>query len=87
MHEGSRLIITTPDADEWGRVTEFYTSLNEIPSYCGQETPWIDGHIWQYTKMEIETVFSQAGLEIEKFEYSPGVAARHLCYLLKIANQ
>ena len=86
MSKKWRLIVTMPDAQEWGRVKKYYSQLNQIPVYSGQDSLWIDGHIWQYTKDEIETVFRQADLEVEKFDYSPGVAGRHLCYLLKSAG-
>jgi SAM-dependent methyltransferase len=87
MRECARLVVSTPDAEEWGYMTDHYPSLDDIPAYCGQDFPWIDGHIWHYTKEELEGLFRQAGLEVERFEYSPGVAARHLCYLLKLAGK
>lgn len=86
LNPGGRLLLTTPDAEEWGRVTDFYPSLDAIPKYDGRECEWIDGHIWQYTKDELEGLVIKAGFNIEKFDYSPGVAARHLCYLLSVKS-
>ena len=86
MQKNGRLIVTTPDSAEWGQVTKYYAQLTDIPAYSGQNKPWIDGHIWQYTKNEIESVFKAAGLQVEKFAYAPGAKYRHLCYQLKIEN-
>ncbi len=85
MHEDSRLIVSTPDASEWGRTTKYYPRLEDIPRFEGQSTPWIDDHIWQYEKEELDEIFARNGFQIEKFAYAPGVSKRHLCYLLKLA--
>lgn len=85
MHQDSHLIISTPDAAEWGRTTRYYARQEDIPQFRGQTTPWVDDHIWQYTKEELEGIFARNGLKIEKFEYAPGVSKRHLCYLLKLS--
>ena len=86
LNPGGKLLLTTPDAEEWGRVTDYYSSLDDIPEYDAQaqKVEWIDGHIWQYTKEELDSLFSESGFEVLKFDYSPGVSARHLCYLLGI---
>lgn len=84
MHKDSRLLISTPDASEWGRTTKYYSKLDEIPPYAGQNPKWVDDHIWQYTKEELDNIFIKNGFLIEKFAYAPGVSARHLCYMLKI---
>lgn len=83
LSDDGYLIITTPDAVEWGRVTDHYPSLQAIPAYTGQTTTWFDGHIWQYTHSEAVSVMETAGLQIVDWAYSKGVAARHLCYLLR----
>lgn len=77
------LIITTPDAVEWGRVTTYYQSLDAIPWYTGQDVEWIDGHVWQYTREEVESIIAEAGMDVVKFAYAPGVNGRHLCFLLR----
>jgi SAM-dependent methyltransferase len=84
MHSDSHLVLSTPDADEWGRVTEYYRTVDEIPYFSGQQQERIDSHIYQYTRDEIESLFRAAGLRIEKFSYSPGVNKQHLCYLLRL---
>lgn len=84
LNPKGRLIITTPDAQEWGRITTYYPTLDAIPEYDGRQSKWIDAHIWQYTKEELDDLFNKAGFAIEQFDYSPGVTARHLCYMLKL---
>lgn len=76
------MILTTPDAAQWGRVTKYYPSLSAIPLYSGQAAEWIDDHIWQYTREEVEKIILDAGFNIVKFAYAPGVKGRHLCFLL-----
>ncbi|HKU51896.1 MAG TPA: hypothetical protein VJQ25_05480, partial [Nitrospira sp.] len=77
------LILTTPDAVEWGRVTKYYPSLDEIPPYAGQEVEWIDGHVWQYTREEVESIMAEVGFDVITFAYARGVNGRHLCFLLR----
>lgn len=98
MHKDSVLIISTPDADSgWGRVTKdaydnfglpHYQSLNDIPKYENQDYEWKDGHIWQYTKSELDDILKKTGFEIIKFDYSESTNKNyiHLCYMVKIAN-
>ncbi|HVF65745.1 MAG TPA: polysaccharide pyruvyl transferase family protein [Casimicrobiaceae bacterium] len=81
--EKGHLILTTPDAEEWGRVTNFYPALDAIPPFTGQDAAWFDGHVWQYTKEEVDAVLTDAGFSTLAFAFAPGVAGRHLCYLLK----
>jgi SAM-dependent methyltransferase len=76
------LILTTPDAAEWGKVTKYYRSLKEMPAYDGNISDWIDGHIWQYEKGELDNLLCEAGFTINSFDYAPGVCGRHLCYQL-----
>jgi teichuronic acid biosynthesis glycosyltransferase TuaH len=83
--EGGHLIVSTPDSDEWGQVTQYYQNLQDIPEFSGQTDEWIDGHVWQYSRSEAETVFELAGLKVVDWQYSKGVNARHLCYLLVAA--
>lgn len=85
MSDDGFLILTTPDAEEWGEVLDFYPNLQSIPVFSGQNSAWFDGHIWQYTHKEAVEVIEAAGLQIVDWAYSKGVAARHLCYLLKRA--
>jgi SAM-dependent methyltransferase len=81
-----QIILTTPDALEWGQITTYYPSLDAIPRYTGQVVEWIDGHIWQYTREEVEMVVRAAGLEVAKFAYARGVSGGHLCFLLRVSS-
>lgn len=83
LSPNGKIILTTPDAVEWGRVTTYYPSLDAIPRYTGQMVEWIDGHVWQYTREEVEMVIRAAGLEVARFAYARGVSGRHLCFLLR----
>jgi SAM-dependent methyltransferase len=85
LNDDGHLILTTPDAQEWGRVLDHYPALEKIPPFSGQSSTWFDGHVWQYTHEEAVHVIEAAGFKIVDWAYSKGVAARHLCYLLKRA--
>jgi len=65
---------------------KYYPSLDAIPPYTGQSAEWIDGHVWQYTREEVESLMPGAGLEVVKFAYARGVNGRHLCFLLRRSN-
>jgi SAM-dependent methyltransferase len=83
LSDDGHLILTTPDAKEWGRVFDHYPALEAIPPFSGQTSTWFDGHVWQYTHEEVVHLIEAAGFKIVDWAYSKGVAARHLCYLLK----
>jgi SAM-dependent methyltransferase len=85
LSDDGHLILTTPDAQEWGRVLDHYPALEKIPPFTGQTSAWFDGHVWQYTHEEAVGVIEAAGFKIVDWAYSKGVAARHLCYLIKRA--
>lgn len=84
LRDNGHIVLTTPDSDSWGKTTKYYNSLLEIPVYGGQGVPWIDDHIWQYAKTELDALLSSAGLIVKRFAYAPGSpgSGRHLCYLL-----
>ncbi len=69
--------ISTPDADEgWGRTTKYYTSVDNIPA-VNQDAKWIDDHIWQYNRQELESVLHKAGFEVYRMDHSEGPQGRH----------
>ena len=86
MHPDSHLILSTPDAEEWGRLTQYFNSVDEIPEFTGQDQERIYGHIYQFTREELEALFKKAGLTVEKFSYAPGKNKQHLCYLLRLES-
>lgn len=84
LADDGRLFLSTPDAEEWGRVTKFYRSMTEMPSpeegrrlVERGEWAYIDDHVWQYSRDELEDVIARAGFEVVRFGYAPGVAYRH----------
>lgn len=84
LADDGRLFLSTPDAEEWGRVTKFYRSMAEMPSpwegrQLVQTGKWtyIDDHVWQYTRDELEDVIARSGFRIVRSDYAPGVAYRH----------
>ncbi|MBE0598083.1 MAG: methyltransferase domain-containing protein [Desulfuromonadales bacterium] len=83
LKPGGHLILTTPDAEEWGPNIKYYPSVDQIPPYFDQVAEWIDDHIWHYSYGEIEALIVEAGFEIVRFEFSKGIVGRHLCLLLR----
>ncbi|KAA3437582.1 methyltransferase domain-containing protein [Rufibacter hautae] len=78
-----KLIISTPDSQEWGITTKYYNSLEEVPVFNNQVQPWIDDHIWQYSFDEFIKVIGEAGFEVLDVGFSKGGIARHTCLLLQ----
>jgi len=76
LSENGRLYLSTPDAQEAGRVTKYYSSWTEIP-HPTRGGRLVDEHIYQYSKDELFEVVNRAGLRVERMEYSPGVGVRH----------
>jgi SAM-dependent methyltransferase len=68
--------LTTPDADEWGRQTKYYSQLRDLPP-ADRTRPFIDDHVWVYSKKELLQLLKDAGFRVERFAYSPGVGHRH----------
>jgi SAM-dependent methyltransferase len=86
---GGRLYLSTPDAAEWGRVLEHYRSLDDmplpevaIPRLRNGEIDYVDAHIWQYAGDELDRVLGEAGFEVVRRGYAPGVVGRHFNYVL-----
>jgi hypothetical protein len=72
---GGKIYLSTPDAaaEGWGRTTKYYASLEEIPPAPGPPgAPVIDDHVWQYSRDELERIFAEAGLKVQRLAYSPG---------------
>lgn len=81
-------LLSTPDAATWGRISSPYKTLREIPEYTGQRQTWIDGHIWQYSKDELDALISECGFQVVHFAISRGYRGmRHLCYLLQKSSE
>jgi SAM-dependent methyltransferase len=71
-----RLLLSTPDASEWGRRTKYYPSLDAIPTPV-VGTQVVDDHVWHYSWDELEDVLRTAGLRVRRRAFAPGVVGRH----------
>ena len=77
LADQGRLYLSTPDAYEWGRITKYYAGMDEMPSpHPG--LAMVDDHVYHYCKSELLAILEAAGLAVERLDYSPGVAHRHL---------
>lgn len=77
MAPGGKLFLSTPDAGSWGRVTDLYGSLDEIPEFAGASDVWLDRHVWQYTESELLDVLARAGFRVAGLDYSVSPGGRH----------
>jgi SAM-dependent methyltransferase len=68
--------LTTPDAAEWGKQTKYYSRLGDLPP-ADPTKPFIDDHVWVYSKDELLQLVKDAGFRVARFAYSPGVGHRH----------
>ncbi len=84
LNSGGKLMLTTPDGsqDAWGRVLKYYSKLSDMPVFSDQTDPWIDDHIWQFTPDEVAALIEELDVTVSAFSYSPGVWARHQCWML-----
>jgi SAM-dependent methyltransferase len=77
LNEDGTFFLSTPDADAgWGRTTKYYPAVSEIPA-VDPNAKWIDDHIWQYNREELEGVLHEAGFKIKKIDLSDGVQGKH----------
>jgi len=83
LAEDGRLYLSTPDASQWGKITKYYSSLDEMPK-PQKGLPIIDDHVYQFDKEELFGVLEASGFTVDRFDYSPGVAYRHFNLALKI---
>jgi SAM-dependent methyltransferase len=82
---GGVFFLSTPDAAEWGRQTKYYSRLEDLPS-ASSSIPFIDDHVWIYSREELLDVVQQAGFVVSRFAYSPGVGHRHFNLELRRAS-
>lgn len=85
LKKGGLLYISTPDAAEWGKLSRFYKDYRKMPLPNEKEFQPIDNHIYHYNKDELVEILTQTGLEIDRFDYSPGYkySARHFCVVCR----
>ena len=78
---GGRLYLSTPDASEAGKVMKYYDSWMEMPQPI-RGKPFIDDHVYQYSKEELFNIADQAGLRVKRLAYAPGHITRHFNLVL-----
>jgi len=87
LSEQGKLYLSTPDGGwfQWGRITEYYSTINDmpLPKKGLQPTNTICDHVYQYTKRELLDILDEAGLRVQRFDYSPGhMGYRHFNLVL-----
>ncbi len=70
------LYLSTPDASQWGKVTKYYSTVDEIP-LPQKGIQIVDDHVYQYNKNELIEIISNSSLKIGRFSYSPGILNGH----------
>lgn len=75
---GGRIYLSTPDAAEWGRTTQYYDSYDDLPLPDeSKRDQLVDDHVWQFSKDELWAVVGNSGLEVVREALAPGVGRRH----------
>lgn len=83
LSDNGIIYLSTPDAKDYGRITDYFKSYKEMP-YEGEAIDKTGTtHVYHYSKEEMIELFDEAGLIVEKFDYSPGITYRHLNFALK----
>jgi len=78
LGEDGQLYLSTPDAAEWGRQLRYYSSYADLPDPDTERRALVvDDHVWHFNQEELLDVVSRAGFVVRRFDYSPGVGARH----------
>lgn len=68
MLDEARLYLTTPNVAHWGSQHKYYTKLSDFPVYDGvKPAPFIDAHLWHFSKTELLELVETAGFNIERF--------------------
>lgn len=86
LEDNGILYVTTPDAEDYGRITEYFNTYQEMPEVNEQIDQTGTSHIYHFTKAEMLELFNRAGLKVERFAYSPGITYKHLNFALRKVN-
>ncbi len=76
------LFLSTPDSgSRWGK-TNTYSGIDMIPTFNPEtdsydKPVWKDGHIWQFSKDELESLLYYAGFTIKHMDYSASNGGIH----------
>jgi SAM-dependent methyltransferase len=76
LSKKGKLYLSTPDALEWGRITQYYSYFRDMPA-PNHQSEIIDTHIYQFNQAELFSLFDEAGLKVEQIAHSPGTNFRH----------
>ena len=77
LRPGGRIYLSTPDAAEWGATTVYYNHYHELPQPSEDlRDTVVDDHVWQFNQQELAEVLTDAGLEVVRSAFAPGVADR-----------
>ncbi len=87
----SALVLSTPDAESWGRIPG-YNQLSDIPPFdpktqSWDNPPWKDQHVWQYTWNELDVVLNKAGFDVLDRGESVSSGGKHMQVLAVPANK
>lgn len=84
LRDDGYLYLSTPDAEsEWGRITTFYNSIDEMPNLGKRD--YVNQHVYQYTAAELDKIFDEAGLKIVEKKISNPWWGRH--FNLKLSKE
>ncbi len=78
LKPGGVILLSTPDQATWGKITTYAKELCKLPEYEPSSQPdWIDAHIWQYSKEDLEWLFRVCGLEPIEWGMSKSAGGTH----------
>lgn len=75
LKDDGHFYLSTPDSLSWGRVTKYYSRLEDMP-YPNKDLPIKNDHIYIYSKDELVDNLYKAGFKIKRFEYAPGLMGK-----------
>jgi SAM-dependent methyltransferase len=78
------LLLSTPDAAQWGTTQKYYKRLEDLPMPSPGKAI-IDDHVWQYTEGELRRVIREAGFRVVRWDFAPGAGLRHFNVALRRA--
>lgn len=77
------LFLSTPDAKEWGRVTEHYNHIGEMSEPDPENRVDLDTHVYQYSEGEVLYIFDKSGFKVDQMHFStPPYWGRHMQFKL-----
>jgi SAM-dependent methyltransferase len=78
LSPAGRLLLSTPNSEDWGRNHKYYGSYSGLPApHPSRREAVVDDHVWHFNRQELEDLLTRAGLRILRWQQSPGVGGRH----------